>query len=139
MTVMFHERQGAKSARNLQLQKTEPYASSFKKKHKEARLTLVKKYIKTNFSNVLFTDKTKIRLDRPQGWTCGWVDNSRESKYRVRRRQGNGDMIWVTIIEKLGYWDVRGSFMHSISNHSNWCKITENRSSFSCHPEQLMS
>ena len=69
------------------------------KKHKEARLTWAKKYVKTNFSNVIFTDESRVTLDGPDGWTRGWVQNGRQSLYRIRRQQGGGGvMIWAGII-----------------------------------------
>ena len=78
------------------------------KKHKEARLAWAKKYLKTDFNNVIFTDESRVTLDGPDGWTRGWVVNGRQSAYRLRRQQGGGGvMIWAGIIGK----EVIGPFM----------------------------
>lgn len=37
------------------------------KKHKERRLQWAKKYMKTDFSKVLFTDESRITLSGPDG------------------------------------------------------------------------
>lgn len=69
------------------------------KKHKENRLLWAKKYMKTDFSKVLFTDESRITLDGPDGWARGWVCNQRDSRHFVKRQQGGGSiMIWAGII-----------------------------------------
>lgn len=91
------------------------------KKHKEARLNWAKKYIKTNFAKVIFTDESRVTLDGPDGWTRGWVYNGRQSLYRIRRQQGGGGvMIWAGIIgnEVIGPFKVEeGVKLNSV----NYC------------------
>ena len=53
------------------------------------------RYMKQDFSKVLWTDKCRATLNRPDGWARGWVLNGRSSRNRVRRQQdGEGIMFW---------------------------------------------
>lgn len=95
------------------------------KKHKEARLVWAQKYVKTNFSNVIFTDESRVTLDGPDGWSRGWVLNGRQSSYRIKRQQmGGGVMIWAGIIgeEIIGPYKVEEGVK---MNSANYCAFLE--------------
>ena len=107
------------------------------KKHKEARLTWAKKYVKTNFSNVIFTDESRVTLDGPDGWTREWVQNGRQSLYLIRRQQGfGGVMIWAGIIgnEVIGPFKVEeGVKLNTVNycaflakNFKQWLQMQNN-------------
>lgn len=69
------------------------------KKHKETRVQWAKKYMKTDFKNVLFTDESRLTLDGPDGWARGWVCRGHNSRQFVKRQQGGGGiMIWAGIV-----------------------------------------
>lgn len=72
-----------------------------KKSHKEKRLAWAKKYMKTDFSTVLFTDECRATLDGPDGWSSGWLRHGCTAPERLRRQQGGGGvMFWAGIIGK---------------------------------------
>ena len=55
--------------------------------------------MKTNFKNVLFTDKSWATLDGPDGWMSGWLLNGTMPQGKIRWQQdGGGVMIWAGII-----------------------------------------
>lgn len=69
------------------------------KLHKEKRLAWAKKYLKTDFNNVLFTDECRATVDGPDGWSKVWVSNGAQTPFRIRRQQGGGGvMFWSGII-----------------------------------------
>ena len=47
------------------------------KKHKEQRLEWSRKYMKTDFSKVLWTDEMRGTLDGPDGWMGSWLGPER--------------------------------------------------------------
>ena len=70
------------------------------KKHKEKRIKWARKYMKTDFQKVLFTDECRASLDGPDGWARGWVLDERPLPSRLRRQQGGGGvMFWAAIIK----------------------------------------
>ena len=71
------------------------------KKHKEKRMNWAKKYLKTDFSKVIFTDECRATLDGPDGWARGWVAKGQPTPTRIRRQQsGGGVMFWAAILDK---------------------------------------
>lgn len=69
-------------------------------KHRQKRLDWAKKYLKADFSKVLWTDEMRATLDGPDGWARGWVLDGREVPVRIKRQQGGGGvMIWAGIIK----------------------------------------
>ncbi|KAA8586919.1 hypothetical protein FQN60_000755, partial [Etheostoma spectabile] len=59
-----------------------------------------KKYLKTDFSKVLWTDEMRVTLDGPDGWARGWISNGHRAPLRVRRQQGGGGvLVWAAIIK----------------------------------------
>ena len=55
----------------------------------------------TNFSMVVLTDETCATLDRPDGWSKGWVANGCACSGHLRCPQGAGIMIWAGIIDGI--------------------------------------
>ena len=70
------------------------------KRHKILRLEWAQKYLKQDFSYVLFTDETRASLDGPDNWQKSWVllNEQRPVKY-IRQKQGGSIMIWAGIID----------------------------------------
>lgn len=68
--------------------------------HKLKRQDWAKKYLKTDFSKVLWTDEMKVTLDGPNGWARGWISNGHRAPLWVRCQQGEGGvLVWAAIIE----------------------------------------
>ncbi len=74
--------------------------SPLNKNHKLKRQDWAKKYLKTDFSKVLWTDEVRVTLDGPDGWARGWITNGHRAPLRVRRQQGGGEvLVWAAIIK----------------------------------------
>ena len=68
------------------------------KRPKTKRLEWARRYMKTDFHNVLFTDECRATLDGPDGWSSGWLLYGRLPEVRTRRQQGGrGVMFWAGI------------------------------------------
>ena len=62
------------------------------------RMTWAKENLKTNFSNVLFTDECRATLDGPDGFSRGWMMNNTPAPIQLKRQQGGGGvMFWAGI------------------------------------------
>ena len=64
----------------------------------QKRLAWATKYLKTDFHNVLWTDKTRAMLDGPDGWTKGWLLKGASPRLRYKRQQGGGGVMiraWI--------------------------------------------
>ena len=72
-------------------------------RNKQKRVSWAKKYMKLDFSKVIFTDECRATLDGPDGWSKGWICNDESIPSRLRRQQGGGGvMFWAAIVgEKL--------------------------------------
>lgn len=95
------------------------------KKHKEKRVKWAKKYMKTDFRKVLFTDESRFTLDGPDGWARGWVCKQRDSRQFVKRQQGGGGiMIWAGIVgsELVGPFKVEDGVK---MNSKSYCDFLE--------------
>jgi transposase len=67
--------------------------------HKEKRVKWAQDNMKTDFSNVIFTDECRATLDGPDGWAYGWVLHGHPQQTRIRRQQGGGGvMFWAGIV-----------------------------------------
>ena len=67
-------------------------------RHKTKRLEWARRYIKTDFHNVLFTDECRATLDGPDGWSSGWLLHGCQPEVGIRRQQcGGGVMFWAEI------------------------------------------
>ncbi|CAB4029373.1 Hypothetical predicted protein [Paramuricea clavata] len=64
--------------------------------HREKRKVWARDNMKTDFSNVVFTDESRVTLNGPDGWSKGWVLQDREAPITRRRQQGGGSiMMWA--------------------------------------------
>lgn len=54
---------------------------------------LAKKYLKTNFLKVLWTDEVRVTLDGPNGWVHGWISNGHRAQLSLRCQQGGGGVL----------------------------------------------
>ncbi|KAI5618156.1 nuclear receptor ROR-alpha, partial [Silurus asotus] len=63
------------------------------KTHKLKRQDWAKKYLKTDFSKVLWTDEMRVSLDGPDGWARGWIGKGQRAPVRLRRQQGGGGVL----------------------------------------------
>ena len=69
------------------------------KRHKMQRMVWAKKYLKQDFSKVIFTDECRASLDGPDGWSKGWIVEGQDIPFRLRRQQGGGGvMFWAAIV-----------------------------------------
>ena len=70
------------------------------KTHKTKRQDWAKKYLKTDFSKVFWSDEMRVSLDGPDGWARGWITKGQQVPYRLRRQQGGGGiLVWAGIIK----------------------------------------
>lgn len=66
--------------------------------HKESRLQWAKKYMKTDWSKVIFTDECRATLDGPDGFARGWIRQGHIVPANLRRQQGGGGVLfWAGI------------------------------------------
>ena len=66
------------------------------------RVEWARKYLKLDFSTVIFTDECRATLDGPDGWRRGWVLDKRSVPGVMRRQQGGGGvMFWAAIVGSL--------------------------------------
>ena len=63
------------------------------------RLAWARKYLKQDFSYVIFTDEYRATLDGTDGWRQGWVMD-KESVPVIMKRQhgGGGSMFWAALV-----------------------------------------
>ena len=55
-----------------------------------------------NWSEVLFSDEKKWRIDGPDGWSSYWLDLRKEPKHgKTTIRQGPGVMIWAAFSQRI--------------------------------------
>ena len=65
-------------------------------RHKARRLEWATKYMKTDFSRVIFTDECRATLNGPDDWARGWI-SLHDSPPRGQQG-GGGVMFWAAII-----------------------------------------
>ncbi|KAI5609841.1 interferon-induced protein 44-like [Silurus asotus] len=95
------------------------------KTHKLKRQDWAKKYLKTDFSKVLWTDKRRVSLDGPDGWARGWIGKGQRAPVRLRRQQGGGGvLVWAGIIkdELVGPFRVEDGVK---LNSQSYCQFLE--------------
>lgn len=69
------------------------------KKNIKKRVEWAEKYLKCDFSKVLFTDECRATLDGPDGFCRGWLADGSIRPRRFRRQQGGGGvMFWAGIV-----------------------------------------
>ena len=69
------------------------------KKHMSNRVPWAKKYLKLDFSKVLFTDECRATLDGLDGWSRGWLVEGQRAPLKYHHQQrGRGVMFWAAII-----------------------------------------
>ena len=69
------------------------------KNHKAKRISWAEKYMKIDFSRVIFTDECRATLDGPDGWARGWITQGQSAPVQLRRQQGGGGvMFWAAIV-----------------------------------------
>ncbi|KAA8584625.1 hypothetical protein FQN60_008410, partial [Etheostoma spectabile] len=86
------------------------------KTHKVKRQDWAKKYLKTDFSKVLWTDEMRVTLDGPDGWARGWISNGHRAPLRVRRQQGGAEVL----DELVGPFRVEDGLK---INFQNYCQV----------------
>ena len=92
------------------------------KTHKFKRQELAKKYLKADFSKVLWTDEMRATLD---GWARGSISNGHRVPLRLRRQQGGGGvLVWAGIIkdELVGPFRVEDGLK---INSQTYCQFLE--------------
>ena len=68
------------------------------KRHKQRRIEWCKKYLKQDFSKVIWSDEMRATLDGPDGWARGWLMEGGTAPVRFKRQQGGGGiMIWAAL------------------------------------------
>ncbi|XP_070404420.1 transposable element Tc3 transposase [Nothobranchius furzeri] len=95
------------------------------KTHKLKRQDWAKKYLKTDFSKVLWTDEMRVSLDGPDGWARGWIGKGQGAPVRLRRQQdGGGVLVWAGIIkdELVGPFQVEDGVE---LNSQSYCQFLE--------------
>ncbi|KAJ1109037.1 hypothetical protein NDU88_006406 [Pleurodeles waltl] len=95
------------------------------KTHKLKRQDWAKKYLKTDFSKVLWTDEMRVSLDGPDGWARGWIGKGQRAPVRLRRQQGGGGvLVWAGIIkdELVGPFRVEDGVK---LNSQSYCQFLE--------------
>lgn len=80
---------------NVKKAKSQPLLS---KQHKQRRVEWAKKYMKVDFSQVVFSDECRATLDGPDGFARGWIRHGTLPPVRAFRQQkGGGIMFWAAI------------------------------------------
>ncbi|KAJ1179529.1 hypothetical protein NDU88_004763 [Pleurodeles waltl] len=95
------------------------------KTHKLKRQDWANKYLKTDFSKVLWTDEMRVSLDGPDGWARGWIGKGQRAPVRLRRQQGGGGvLVWAGIIkdELVGPFRVEDGVK---LNSQSYCQFLE--------------
>lgn len=93
------------------------------KTHKLKRQEWAKKYLKTDFSKVLWTDESDSW--RTRWMACGWISNGHRAPLRLRRQQdGGGVPVWAGIIkdELVGPFRVENGLK---INSQTYCQFLE--------------
>ena len=95
------------------------------KTHKLKRQDWAKKYLKTDFSKVLWTDEMRVTVDGPHGWARGWISTGHRAPLPLRHQQGGGGvLVWAGIIkdELVGPFRVEDGVK---LNSQSYCQFLE--------------
>lgn len=82
---------------NISFRKTAP-APKLLERHKKARFAFAEKYQfwEDEWSNVVFSDEKKFKLDGPDGFSSRWCDERQNRPTKEKRNFGGGSvMIWA--------------------------------------------
>ena len=90
-----------KALREVALVKKSMRRPPLKQQHKDRRIEWAEKYMKTDFSSVIFTDECRAILDGRDGWARGWISFNDSAPVRAREQQGGGGvcfgLLWLVI------------------------------------------
>ena len=112
-----------KTLRKIAMVKKAPKRHLILPRHKEQRLDWSRRYMKLDFSRVIFTDEMRATLDGPDGWRRGWVLEGETPTGVIRRQQGGGGiMIWAAIVGKrlIGPFKVDKGVKMNSENYSSF-------------------
>ena len=76
-----------------------------------------KKYMKLDFSRVIFTDECRATLDGPDGWDRGWLRHGEQTPIKYCQQQkGGGVMFWAGILLCIAFFCCNSTlFVYQIS------------------------
>ena len=79
-----------------------------------------KKYMKIDFSKVVFIDEFQVTFEGSDGWVNRWIlSNSNAPVAKIRQQGGNSVMIWTGIFNQaiIGSLNINeGAKLNSINN-----------------------
>ena len=83
-------------------QSNETHKTSIKQASENQKgIEWARRYMKTDFRNVLLTDERRVNLHGPDSWSSGWILHGRQPGVRIRRQQGGGAvMFWAGIMQR---------------------------------------
>lgn len=100
--------------------------------HKLEHQDWAKKYLKTDFLKVLWTDEMKATLDGLDGLAWGRITTGHRAPIQVRRQQGGGGvLVWAAIIkdELVGPFQVEDKLKSTPKPAASFWKISRKKSS----------
>ena len=69
-----------------------------RQRSKAKRVPWANKYLNADFSKVICIDKSRATLDRPDGWSRGWIQNGTKVPMWLKRQKARGGVtLWARI------------------------------------------